>query len=202
MPLYAHDQSPVGQKACGASCILCAANELGVRNGPISDQDADATWQRIWKGPQDESLISRVASELARLRLTAVVIQDKSKTNGLRSGQLRSVFEPAYQDFKADVKNVVTWDKRPGPNAFHDSDFDSFARLMLVVALQSGLTHWVLARRYNGATHVMNPDGGTNTAEQNLVNWMNGAPVFRQIGNVNYIFTGIALSVTRTPSHR
>ncbi|BCH24442.1 hypothetical protein MesoLjLc_41070 [Mesorhizobium sp. L-8-10] len=199
MPLYTHDQSPVGQKACGASCILCAANELGVRNGPITDPDAAAMWQRIWKGPQDESLISRVASELARLRLTAVIIQDKSKTSSLRQGQLSSVFEPAYQAFKADVKNVVTWDKRPGPNAFLDSDFDSFARVMLVVSLANGLTHWVLARRYNGAIQVMNPDGGTDTVEQNLVNWMNGPPVPRTIGNVDYVFTGIALSVTRTP---
>ena len=112
---------------------------------------------------------------------------------------MSTVFEPAYQAYKADVKNVVPRHKRPGPNAFVAGDFDGFARLMLVVILANGLTHWVMARRWQNGVSVMNPDGGTESSLPNFLTWMNapaGTPL--QIGNVTYTFTGIVLSVVRS----
>jgi hypothetical protein len=204
MPLSSHNQTGVGSKACGASVILCAAAELGTYDGPINDLEANKIYAQIWKGPNDESLISKVAGVLARFKLTSTIIEDRTKTGrmgALRnpSSPLSSVFEPAYQDYKADVKNKVPRDRRPGPAPFVDADFDDYARIMLVVALPKGETHWVLARRWNNAIHVMNPDGGTNGPVAGLLTWMNGpVTATKRIGNVDYGFTGVVLRVTRT----
>ncbi|MBX9699695.1 MAG: hypothetical protein K2X74_09670 [Acetobacteraceae bacterium] len=210
MPLEKHDQTPIGPKACGASCIMCAAQELGTLVDPFSDTTADAIYRRIEKAPNDESLVSKVAAELGTLGLKTELIEDAdltAKQGGLRdngvTGPLAAGFGSAYADFKSDVKGKLTWTKRRRPNAFTAADFDGEARVMLVVGIATGQnqgkTHWVMARKDGqGQIMIMNPDGGTDSLDPGLLHWMNGPPAQPlKIGNVLYIFTGLALRVTK-----
>ncbi|MBR0679832.1 hypothetical protein GXW74_04990 [Roseomonas eburnea] len=207
MPLFQHDQNGItqsqqnlginGDKACGASCILCTAAEFGTYAGQPNDSDAKDVYQRIWRGQNDESEVSKIVAILSSdFNLKASIIEDRAKTGkaGLRAHS--PDFEVAYAGYKADIQGLPR-EKRDVADPFKESDFDGDARLMLVVVLPSGLTHWVLARRWNGSFSVMNPDGGTEDTLPGIVAWMN-APfgTTQQVGTVTYNFAGIVLRVT------
>ncbi|MBR0672298.1 hypothetical protein [Neoroseomonas soli] len=208
MPLFQHDQNGItqtqqnlginGDKACGASCILCSAAEFGTYAGQPNDSDAKDVYQRIWRGQNDESEVSKIVGILSGdFKLKAALIEDRSKTgkSGLRA--LSSDFDNAYLAYKSDVQGLPR-DRRAATDPFTEADFDGDARLMLVVVLPNGLTHWVLARRWNGSISVMNPDGGSEDTLPGLVAWMN-APfgTTQTIGAVDYNFAGIVLRVTQ-----
>jgi hypothetical protein len=183
----------VGSKACAASCLICATEEMRVSDTGVSDAAARVVYQRVWRAVNDESLVSKVMIEITKHRLEATIIENLSITAPLSHSP---GFTKPYTDYLADVRQFPR-EARPGPNAFAPDDFEHFARMMLVVALiPSQLTHWVLARKFNGNYWVMNPDGGSNTRMDDLVTWMNSMPnpfAPRKIGGVPYIFTGIAV---------
>lgn len=204
MPRYQFDQNKLAKtgddgKSCGAAASLVTLIELGkLPDTALTKKKALEIYGIIQKAPHDESPAGAVASFLAGEGVAVEVLINKSVTKNLIAWDPSGALDKAYKEHKLEIKGKGI--KQKSINAYDAALLDDEGHLLLVCIIAgSTLSHYVLVRKDNGKIWVMNPDGGADQERKDtFINFLNTPGKNKDIGGVQYIFSGIAIHVKKS----
>ena|SRR5262249_29192747 len=180
-----------GQMSCGAACIAVALDELGIGNFKSDQATENAIYPQIWRTANGESapaLIDKYLNQQAGIR--AWIMENPVRTAALMIGSRGALFE-AWLEYSGELWTKSAWRY---PRGLLEKDFNYDARIMLVsIIANSGLMHYILARRDGGHYYVMNPDGGSDNQSDDIFTGYIDSYNPKTIGGVSYIYTGICV---------
>lgn len=193
MPRYSFAQTRA--QSCGAVAVMVAMAELGVIGAPqINAATETQIWRNIWRGnAPNESPVSYVANFFIGNDRNAQLYEDQTRIANLMAASPAMVTD--YGRHRDELSSAGMTGQISPLLPLHFADN---ARIVLAVIIAAtGQLHYLLARQEGGGIWVMNPDSGMDTQQPDLFAWANGpAGGARDIGGVNYIFTGIFVRVT------
>ncbi|MGB0670482.1 MAG: hypothetical protein ACPGNT_03210 [Rhodospirillales bacterium] len=190
MPRYSFGQTQ--QTSCGAVALATAVAELNqTGGGNIGNQEGQLFNQIKYKdnSGSDPALI---AFHAAKVMMKKVTILEDEKRTGTLLAQMPAGVKAKYGAFKSYEPHPNTGIKVEA-RGLTAADLTTGARAMIVAIIAgTDLMHFLLLRQDAGAVWIMNPDGGTD--QQFAFNSL--ASQTFTAGNVNYIYTGIAILVS------
>ncbi len=191
MPRYNLNQQE--QKSCGGACAAVVLAELGLAG--VADHTLEMQiYNLAQRGVDQESAPSRIANHLSSRGLRVWIMESPATTLALLVGSRGALLGP-WSEYCAEIWRDWAWRYWRG---LKPGDFDDNARAMLVCIIADGsnLTHFILARRDAGHYWVMNPDGGSDTQDDDLFTFLNTIGHQRRYGGVPYVYTGICIWIS------
>lgn len=191
-----------GQLGGAANAMVTMAEFGAIAPNKLTKETEQKIWKNIRQDKDDEeseSPIAFLANFFIGNNRKVNIFEDTNRITALRK---IPEMDKAYKQHVDELITTGIKDLAAGvlvKNApLSLASFNNDAHVILVAIIKdTGLTHYVLARKDKGDIWVMNPDGGTDTKQPNLIKWATGAVgEVAKIGNLNYIFSGVYLRVT------
>lgn len=202
MPRFAFDQGLMKEgdreKSCGAAAAMVTLAELGLLTGAeVNRGTAKIIYNQIQKAPGDESPAGKMANYLIHKGCAVEILINKDLTKALIAGDQSGKLGKAYAEHKLELKGKNI--KQVKVSSFTLSHLDGNARLILVGILPAeGAAHNIVLRKDGDDLWIMNPDGGKDEKRKDtFIKFLNEAGKQKDIGGVDYIFSGIVLRVTK-----
>jgi hypothetical protein len=133
---------------------------VGIQNFKSDRTTESAIYHQIWRVANGESapaLIDKYLNQQGGIR--AWIMENPVRTAALMIGSRGALFKP-WLDYSGELWKNSAWRY---PRGLLEKDFNHDARVILVsIIANSGLMHYILARRDGAHYYIMNPDGGSD----------------------------------------